>query len=140
MQGVKITDHDKKDQLPIHVVLGSVEYACIKTETKPQIGQDGEPVVEKTKLGWFIVSPGSEFDHNMMLLTQTSQSDYEDLCRLDILGLADTPEHDQSMVHAEFKEQLQRSPDGWCETGLPWQAIIQTYQQTNKEVYDTCQV
>ena len=94
MQGVKITDHDKKDQLPIHVVLGSVEYACIKTETKPQIGQDGEPVAEKTKLGWSIMSPGSEFDHNAMLLTQTSQSDYEDLCRLDILGLADTPEHD----------------------------------------------
>ena len=66
------------------------------------------------------MSPGSEFDHNMMLLTQTSQSDYEDLCRLDILGLADTPEHDQSMVHAEFKEQLQRSPEGWYETRLPW--------------------
>lgn len=120
LQGVKITDHDKKDQLPIHVVLGSGEYARVKTETKPQIGQDGEPVAEKTKLGWFIMSPGSEFDHNTMLLTQTSQSDYEDLCRLDILGLADTPEHDQSMVHAQFKEQLQRSPEGWYETGLPW--------------------
>lgn len=120
LQGVKITDHDKKDQLPIHVVLGSGEYARVKTETKPQIGQDGEPVAEKTKLGWFIMSPGSEFDHNTMLLTQTSQNDYEDLCRLDILGLADTPEHDQSMVHAEFKEQLQRSPEGWYETGLPW--------------------
>ena len=77
-------------------------------------------MAEKTKLGWFIMSPGSEFDHNTMLLTQTSQSDYEDLCRLDILGLADTPEHDQSFVHAEFKEQLQRSPEGWYETGLPW--------------------
>ena len=117
---VKITDCDKKDQLPIHVVLGSGEYARVKTETKPQIGQDGEPVAEKTKRGWFIMSPGSEFDHNTMLLTQTSQSDYEDLCRLDILGLADTPEHDQSIVHAEFKEQLQRSLEGWYETGLPW--------------------
>ena len=67
-----------------------------------------------------LLSPGSEFDHNTMLLTQTSQSDYEELCRLDVLGLADTPEHDQSMVHAEFKEQLQRSPEGWYETGLPW--------------------
>ena len=120
LQEVKITDRDTKDQLPIHVVLGSGEYARVKTETKPQIGQDGEPVAEKTKLGWFIMSPGSEFDHNTMLLTQTSQSDYEDLCRLDILGLADTPEHDQTMVHAEFKEQLQRSSEGWYETGLPW--------------------
>lgn len=106
LQGVKITDRDKKDQLPIHVVLGRGKYARVKTETKPQIGQDGEPVAEKTRLGWFIMSSGSEFDHHTMLLTQTSQSDYEDLCRLDILGLADTPEHDQSIVHAEFKEQL----------------------------------
>ena len=73
LKGVKITDLDTKEQLPIHVVLGSGEYARVKTETKPQIGQDGEPVAEKTKLGWFIMSPGSEFDHNTMLLTQTSQ-------------------------------------------------------------------
>ena len=119
-QGVKITDRDTKDQLPIHVILGSGEYARVKSETKPQIGQDEEPVAEKTKLGWFIMNPGSEFDHNTMLLTQTSQGDYEDLCRLDILGLADVPEYDQSMVHAEFKEQLQCSPEGWYETGLPW--------------------
>ena len=100
LQGVKITDCDTKERLPIHVVLGSGEYVRVKTETKPQIGQDGEPVAEKTKLEWFIMSPGSEFDHNTMLLMQTSQSDYEELCRLDVLGLADTPEHDQSMVHA----------------------------------------
>ena len=91
LQGVKITDRDTKEQLPIHVVLGSGEYARVKTETKPQIGQDGEPV--------------AKFDHNTMLLTQTSQSDYEELCRLDVLGLADTPEHDQTMVHAEFKSE-----------------------------------
>ena len=139
LQGVKITDRDTKDQLPIHVVLGSGECVRAKTETKPQIGQDGEPVAEKTKLGWFIMSSGSEFDHNTMLLTQTSQSDYEDLCRLDILGLADTPKHDQRMVHAEFKEQLQRSPEGWYETGLPWQGNHPELP-TNKEVYDTFQV
>ncbi len=55
-----------------------------------------------------------------MLLTQTSQKDYEDLCCLDVLGLADGPEHDQSLVYSEFKEQLTRSPAGWYETGLPW--------------------
>ena len=45
-------------------------------------GQGGEPVAEKTKLGWFIMSPGQEFDHNRMTLTQTSQTDYEELCQL----------------------------------------------------------
>jgi hypothetical protein len=66
------------------------------------------------------MNPGVELNHNTMLLTQTSQKDYEDLCRLDVLGLADTAEHDQSMVYSEFKEQLTRSPSGWYETGLPW--------------------
>ena len=36
------------------------------------------------------MNPGTEFDRRTMLLTQTSQSDYENLCRMDVLGLADT--------------------------------------------------
>lgn len=55
-----------------------------------------------------------------MMLTQTSHSNYEELCRLDVLGLSDTAEHDQGEVYKEFREQLQRSRDGWYETGLPW--------------------
>ena len=89
-------------------------------------------MAEKTKMGWFIMSPGSKCDNNTMLLTQTAQNDYEDLCRLEMLWLADTPEPDQNMVHAQFKEQF--SPDYHGE------AIIQSYQRTNKEVYDVCQV
>ena len=104
LKGIEIKDRVTKQQLPVHVVLGSGEYARIKTETKPHIGKDGDPVAEKTKLGWFIMSLGQEFDHNRMLLTQTSQTDYEELCRLDILGLADSSEHDQQTVYSEFKE------------------------------------
>ena len=115
-----MTDLDTKAQLPVHVVLGSGEYARNKTETRTHVGKDGDPVAENTKLGWFIMSPGAEFDKNTMLLTQTSHCDFEDLCRLDVLGLVDTAEHDQNTVHTEFKEQLQRSPEGWYKTGLPW--------------------
>ena len=57
---------------------------------------------------------------NVMLMTQTSHAEYEELCRLDVLGLEDTPQHDQSVVFNEFKEQLTRSPEGWYETALPW--------------------
>jgi hypothetical protein len=40
-----------------------------------------------------------------------------------VLGLKDSTEHDQDIVHAEFKEQLQRSAsEGWYETGLPWRS------------------
>ena len=69
---VRMVDTDTKSQLPIHVILGSGDYARIKTPTKPLIGRDGEPVAEKTKFGWTILSPGVEFDRKKMMLTQTS--------------------------------------------------------------------
>ena len=122
LKGVSVNDDYTKPVLPIHVVLGGVEYAKIKTQTKPRIGQQNEPVAELTKFGWFVMSPGTEIEKSTMMLTQASQRDYEDLCRLDVLGLADAPEHDQNTVHAEFKEQLERSPEGWYETGLPWKS------------------
>jgi hypothetical protein len=103
-------------------VLGNGEYARIKTSTKPVIGGDHEPVAEKTKLGWFIMSPGIDFDRSTMLLTQTAHSDFESLCRLDVLGLADTMENDQNAVCDDFKEQLVRNPASWYETNLPWKA------------------
>ena len=45
---------------------------------------------------------------------------YEELCRLDVLGLSDTPTNDQRNVYTEFQEQLTRDEKGWYETGLPW--------------------
>ena len=120
LKGVTMNDNDVKDSLPVHVILGSGEYAKIKSQTKPRIGSEKAPIAELTKFGWFLMGPGYEFDSNVMLLTQTSQVEYEELCRLDVLGLEDTPRHDQSMVFSEFKEQLTRSPEGWYETTLPW--------------------
>ena len=49
-----------------------------------------------TKFGCIIMSPGKEpLDMTSMLLTQTSHMDYEELWRLDVLGLSDTPTNDQ---------------------------------------------
>ncbi len=120
LKEVKVHETETKKSLPIHVVLGSGEYARVKTKERPLIGNEGEPVAEYTKLGWFVMSPGTELEEKTMMLTQTSQSDYEALCRLDVLGLEDRSEHDQSTVYDEFKEQLTRSPEGWYETALPW--------------------
>ena len=123
LRGVTMDDHDIKQQLPIHLILGNGEYARIKTSTKPLVGRgDGEPVAEKTKFGWVIMSLGIDFDRGTMLLTQTSQSEFESLCRLDVLGLADTMENDQNVVYDDFKEQLVRNPSGYYEVNLPWKA------------------
>ena len=66
------------------------------------------------------MSRGDEVDLSKVFQTQTSVADYEGLCRLDVLGLEDSPTGDQNIVYEEFREQLKRSPDGWYETGLPW--------------------
>ena len=77
-------------------------------------------MAEKTTLGWTIMSPGHEHETSTTLLTQATSVDFEELCRLDVLGLADSSANDQDAVYSEFKEQLIRHPDGFYQTGLPW--------------------
>ncbi|XP_068739951.1 uncharacterized protein [Montipora capricornis] len=120
LKGVEMDDIDTKRDLPVHLILGASEYAQVKTETTPRIGKPGEPIAEWTRLGWTILSPGSEPNLTSMFLTQTSAVDYENLCRLDVLGLQDHSVGDQDLVYEEFKEQLLRDPEGWYETGLLW--------------------
>ena len=95
LEGVTIVDNDPKPFLPVHLILGASDYAAIKTAEPARVGELGEPVAEKTKFGWTLMSPGKELDHSKTLLTQTSYTDYEELCRLDVLGLEDKAEHDQ---------------------------------------------
>ena len=124
LQGVTMDDQDTKQRLPTHLIMRNGEYSRIKTSTKPLAGRKdgGGAVAEKTKLGWFIMSPRIDFDRSTMLLTHTSQSDFENLCRLDVLSLADSVENDQNLVYDDFKEQLVRSPSGYYEVNLPWKA------------------
>ena len=55
-----------------------------------------------------------------MFFTQTSHVDYDNLCKLDVLGLADSSTGDQAEVYTEFKEQLTQDAERWYKTGLPW--------------------
>jgi len=66
------------------------------------------------------MSPGADSGLSPALLAVNSNADYEKLCALDVLGLADSATGDQSAVYDEFKEQLVRSPERWYKTGLPW--------------------
>ena len=113
-------DTDTKSQLPVHLILGASDYAKIKTQEAQCSGAIREPVAEFTRFGWAIMSPGSETDLHSMFLAQTASNDYEELYRMDVLGLEDSPSGDQNVVYTEFLEQLTRSPEGWYETGLPW--------------------
>lgn len=75
---VRMDDEGSKPLLPVHLLLGASEYAKIKTVTPP------------TALGWTIMSPGHEDSTIPMLLTHSANLDYEQLCRLDVLGLFDS--------------------------------------------------
>lgn len=117
LKNVAMDDNDTKEKLPVHLILGASEYTRLKTNTAPKIGKPGEPVAELTRCGWTIMSPGKEsINKSNMLLTQTAHLEYEELCRLDILGLEDKSINDQSSVYDEFKEQFVRSEKGWYET------------------------
>ena len=56
LKGVEIDDTDIKPELPIHVILGASEYAKIKTNSAPRVGEPGEPTAEFTSFGWTIMS------------------------------------------------------------------------------------
>ena len=107
-----IDDVDTKAELPVHIGVGASDFSKIKTNIPARIGKTGEPAAELIKFGWKIMSPGQE-DHSNVYLTQSTTYDYEQLYRLDVLGLGDTEDGDQHIVYTEFKEQLQWSTQGW---------------------------
>lgn len=97
--------------LAVHVILGASDNAKIKTPEFQRTGTIGEPVAEYTLFEWTTMSPK---------LAQTVSNDYEQLYWMDILGLEDKPNGDESVFFQELLEKLSRSPEGWNETGLPW--------------------
>ena len=120
LEGVHMDDHDTKSSLPVHLVLRASDYARIKTKTAPRVGVPDQPVAEKTAFGWTIISPGSDDVSTKLMFTWSTVSDYDKLCRLGVLGLADTPEGDQEVVHQDLREQLVRHEEGFYEPALPW--------------------
>eukprot|EP00794_Sanderia_malayensis_P013528 gene13528-biopygen10795 len=122
LNGISMEDDDTKDMLPVHMILGASNYSLIKTTASPRVGKTGQPIAEKTALGWAIMSPGREESHSALMLTRTSHDDFMQMCSLDVLGVEDRRDGDQQSVYQEFKEQLVQRDDGRYETSLPWKA------------------
>ena len=89
LRGVNMDDTDNKAILPIHIILGTSEYTRIKTKHVLRIGAPGEPIAEDTILGWTIMSSEKEKGFNQMLLARDTETDYAELCNLDVLGIKD---------------------------------------------------
>ena len=76
----------------------------MKTATVQSLGKPGQPVAERTPIGWTIMSPESQDVANPVLLTKSTSANYEQLGALDALGLADTSENDQLMVSKNLRK------------------------------------
>ena len=112
-----ISDDDIKVELPVHTVIEAYNLSKIITNMPARIGKTSESVAELIKLGWMIMSKGQE-DHSKVHLTQSETHEYEQLCRLKVLGLDDTSDADQHTIYTEFKEQLQWSKNVWYQSEL----------------------
>ena len=132
LKNVKLEDKDTNDFLSIHLILVASDYAKIKTRSTPKIGQIREAIAEPTTFGWTIMSPGEKNNLTSLYLTQISAADYEQLCKLDVLGLQDTENEIDDLVYHRFKNQLRRDKDGCYETGLLWKKNKNTNQEIIK--------
>ena len=99
LRGIKMDDNDQKKELPVLFILRASDYSRIKTMTKPRIGQPGEPVAEKTQIGWTIILPDRESEGlSNMLLTRNSACCHDQLCRHGVLVTEDQSSGDQEFV------------------------------------------
>ena len=124
-------DNDQKPELSIRVILGVGENSNIKTKTMIKVGNQNEPIAEKTHLRWTITSPVKVRDVTSVMLTRNSMCDHDQLCRLDVLGIEDSPTGDQMYVYQEFQDQLKCKADGSYETFLFWKSAnlrLQNYK------------
>ena len=103
------------DEYTIHLILGDNTFSRIKTEEIIK-GAKGDPIVEGTTFS-YIIHGGDQGNATCMYVSDTK--DYERLYSLDILGVEDRSENDQSKVHKEFIENIQIHAQRRYEVGIP---------------------
>jgi len=105
------------EEYPIHVILGDSTYCKIRTEQTLK-GRPEDSIVEGTTFGW-IIRGGEEYADNKCMYIKEA-SDYEKLYILDVSGVEDRGEDDQSDVYRSLRESITRGVDGRYEVSVPW--------------------
>ena len=83
-----------------------------------------------THFGWVLTTPRKEVETNKLMCTKTFIDDQENLCRVDVLGVADIARDDVA-VHQDFKDQLRRNK-GWLVRN--WTDVERPFYFTAKQV------
>ena len=110
------------ENVPIHIILGVGDYQRIRTSEPPIFGNKlgTDPVAEYTKLGWTLFGgKNCSETTDKQFLIRIGQEEFERMCSLDVLGLAD-PITNKEFSHEEFKDQIKYNENGFYQTGLPW--------------------
>ena len=81
LRGVEMENSDTKARLPVHVIIGANDLAKIRTSDRLRVGRRGDPVAERTRFGWTIMSPGTDLGNAYLAVNSTV--DHNRLCALD---------------------------------------------------------
>ena len=107
----------KDGKYEVQMLIGDPTFTEIRTgECKKGLG--GQPIADETLFGWAV--HGERGEMNLNYFTQTTSSDYEQLYRLDVLGVEDRKEFDQEEVKKEFIENIEQKEDGRYKVKIPW--------------------
>jgi hypothetical protein len=114
--------------MPVHVMLGVSDFQRIRTNGSLILGNnpDSDAGAEFTMLGWAGFGGKQQGTRVVkQLLLHTAREEFEKLCNLDVLGVAD-PIDKEVFVHENFKQQLEKNEEGFYETRLPWKPCHMT--------------
>ena len=127
LRRLNFSEEETRDEsMPVHIILGAADYQRIRT-TEPLIlgaDPDKDPGAEFTMLDWTIYGRQlmTESGAEKQFFLKSGQEEFEKLCSLDVLGIADRETKEDSRIHEDFLQQLTKTPDGYYETKLPWKA------------------
>ena len=118
-------EENSSEQLPVHIILGAADYQRIRSTRKPILGAnpDQDPGAEYTMLGWVLCGKIQSVDMpaDKEFFLNSSQSEFETLCSMDVLGLVDKQQTaSDAQFHEDFSEHLRQTKDGSYTTRLPW--------------------
>ena len=119
LNGIVMEDKHQEPEMSIHIVLGIGNIRKSRPTQWSELAKQGEPVVEKTHLRWTSTSPGKDFHVTSMMLTRNSICDHDKLCRLDVLGIEDSPTGGQMYIYQSFKIRWNVKPIDLMETQTP---------------------
>ena len=111
LKDLEVNDSDPKAVLPVHVILGVNDYTKIKTQERPRVGLEGEPVAELNYDEWLFRQEAT-----VKLLIYCF---LKHLCVI-MKTCAAWKNHVKSddLVYDKFRKQLGHDSEGYYETNL----------------------